>query len=333
MLNYPTVFPVLMAAVKRSLNLKVMDWLLGAEQPSVRYFTLTELLERRADDPDVVQSRKAIEKRGWAHDILSRQKRGGYWESPKSLYQPKYTSSNWMALVLSDLGLTRESRRIEKAAELFFREWLPDEWMEKMEDGEVCVIGNTARMLSRFGYSEDPKVKKLFQWLVDDQKEDGGWHCFESDTGTLDCWEALAAFSALPRRMRSGRVRRSVERGAEFYLERKLFEEGTGRYAPWFRFHYPNHYYYDILVGLDVITSLGFADDRRLRPALEYLEGNRRRDGTWSIARAHPDIGRGAGYRLRNKPVPFALETAGSPSKWITLKSMLVLKRAGRLDL
>ncbi len=44
----------------------------------------------------------------------------------------------------------------------------------------------------------------------------------------------------------------AIDKGAEFYLERKLFKERP-KYAPWFRFHYPNHYFYDILVGLDVI--------------------------------------------------------------------------------
>ena len=66
-------------------------------------------------------------------------------------------------------------------------------------------------------------------------------------------------------------IKASIQRGAGFYLERKLFEEGGPKYRPWFRLHYPVHYYYDILVGLDVITALGFGGDKRLTPALEIL--------------------------------------------------------------
>lgn len=313
----------------------VVEWLLEKEQPSVRYLTLTGLLDRRPNDKEVREAHSSIGKKGWARDILSKQKRGGYWESPESLYVPKYTATNWMALILSDLGLTKEVPRIRKTAELIIREWLSDEEMEKTSEFEVCVIGNTARMLTRFGYATHPKVRKLFQWLISDQKEDGGWHCFDAKTGTLDCWEALAAFAVLPPSKRSRRMKSSIEQGVEFYLERKMSNEGR-RYAPWFRFHYPNHYYYDILLGLDIVTGLGYGDDRRLRPALDFLEGKRRRDGRWHLDRVHPDIGAGAGYPSRElkswlkRINRFSLEQEGSPSKWITMKALTVLKRTGR---
>ncbi|MCI4347182.1 MAG: hypothetical protein L3J97_01005, partial [Thermoplasmata archaeon] len=164
--------------------------------------------------------------------------------------------------------------------------------------------------------------------LVEDQKEDGGWHCFPSDRGTLDGWEGLAAFAVLPKSKRTRKIERSIERGVEFYLQRKLFDDGEKRYGPWLRFHYPVHCYYDILVGLDLITRLGYADDRRLRPALNILHHKRRRDGTWILDRVHPDLGPGAGYKPHTKRIrPFALEQSGEPSKWITLTSLRILKR------
>lgn len=314
---------------------EVIEWLLEKGQPSVRYLTLTGLLDRAPGDAEVMESYTSIGKKGWAREILSKQKRGGHWESPETLYQPKYTATNWMALILSDLSLTREDPRIRKTAELIIREWLSDEEMKNNSDWEVCVIGNTARMLTRFGYGSHPKVAKLFEWLISDQKRDGGWHCFKSQTGTLDCWEALAAFASLPKSKRSSRMKKSIETGVEFYLKRKLFEEGK-KYVPWFRFHYPNHYYYDILLGLDIITTLGYGDDRRLRPALDLLQEKRKRDGTWHLEHVHPDIGAGSGYPRKElkswlkKIKRFSLEEEKEPSKWITMKALTVLKRAGR---
>ena len=38
----------------------VMDWLLGEGKPSGRHHTLTDLLGRREDDPDVRQARQQI---------------------------------------------------------------------------------------------------------------------------------------------------------------------------------------------------------------------------------------------------------------------------------
>jgi hypothetical protein len=305
-----------------------LSWLLDDDQPSVRYYALKELLDRPAGDPDVRQAFADISKRGWARDILARQTPQGNWESANSLYRPKYIATNWMALILSDLGLTRENPRIAKAAALIFEKWLREDSDNIFKD-EVCVVGNTARMLTRFGYGDDPRVARLFDRLLEDQKDDGGWHCWESARGTLDCWEGLAAFAELPESKRSRRIKRSIERGAEFYLERKLLVEGGPKYRPWFRLHYPVHYYYDVLVGLDVVTKLGYGADSRLETALKILSDKRRKDGRWLLDRIHPDPPSYAwGKRnLKSKVTPFALEEAGKPSKWVTLTAMRVLKR------
>jgi hypothetical protein len=302
--------------------------LLEESEPAVRYFTLVDLLGYRSKEPEAKDAYSNIAKRGWASDILSRQKPGGYWELNKSLYRPKYTATNWMALVLSDLGLTKDDPRIAKTAELFFKEWMDDK-KENIFKDEVCIVGNTTRYMTRFGYYDDPRVRRLFDRLLEDQKEDGGWHCFKSPSGTLDCWEALAAYSALPGPKRTRKIERSIEKGVEFYLERKLFDDGQKKYPPWFRFHYPNHYYYDILVGLDVITSLGYANDRRLEQALEILNEKRQSDGTWILDSILPDLAPGAQYHMERKAQPFSLEPAGKPSKWITLTALRILKRVG----
>ena len=316
---------------------QVIHWLLEEEQPSVRYYTLVDILGREENDPAVREAYSRIPRDGWAKDILKLQKPGGYWEPNEPtrlrgwldfLYLPKYVSTNWRAIVLSDLGLTSKERRIRRIAELFFKYKLRLGSMVNIFNDEVCIVGNTARMLTRFGYADDLRVRKLFDRLVEDQKEDGGWHCFESSKGTLDGWEALAAFAVLPKSKQTRKIKNSIERGAEFYLERRLFDDGEKKYLPWFRFHYPNHYYYDVLVGLDVITSLGYGGDRRLRAALEILKRKRREDGTWNLDAVHPDLGRGANYGpFKTRPKRFALESEGKPSKWITLTALRVLKR------
>ncbi len=305
---------------------EVMEWLLEPNQPVMRFRTLTELLGRRDKDPEVVEAKNNIPTKGWAREILASQKEQGYWENADSLYVPKYIATNWKAIVLSDFGLTREEPRIKKAAELFLTQWLdPDK--ENIYHEDVCIVGNTARMLTRFGYGDDPRVAKLFDRLVEDQKSDGGWHCFESNSGTLDCWEALAAYSVLPRTKRTRKINSSIERGAEFYLERRLYDDGQPKYEPWFRFHYPIHYYYDLLVGLDVVTRLGYASDPRLSTALEIMRKKRSSDGKWRMEKIHPDIGEGADYSLRNPPIPFVIEDEGEPSKWLTLAALLVEMR------
>jgi hypothetical protein len=322
------------SAHTNELDRRVIDWLLQKDQPSVRYRTLVDLLGRKETDPEVRSARSRIAQVGWAYDQLRKQGSKGFWEArePKNvheyvnfLYYPKFLSTNWRALVLSDLGLDATNARIKKLADVIFdyklRRGSPFNFFYE----EACISANTARILTRFGYADDIRVRKLYDWLLEDQREDGGWNCSQGTPGTLDAWEPLAAFAALPKAKRSPKMEQAISRGAEFYLERKLFKEGRP-YAPWLRLHYPNHYFYDILVGLEVLTQLGFGGDRRLRPALKILKDKRQGDGTWFIDQSNPDFGPGAAGNPDNKAKPLVIEPPGRPSKWITLEALRVLK-------
>jgi hypothetical protein len=198
---------------------------------------------------------------------------------------------------------------------------------------EVCFTGNCVRMFHRFGYGEDPRVRASIAWLLATQKEDGGWHCAPASerSGTLDGWEALAAFAWIDKPERTAAMDRAIARGAEFYLARGLIHEGPTPYAPWLRTHFPNHYYYDALVGLDFLTRLGYGEDVRLRPALEWLIDRRNPSGSWNLDALHPDITEGDRYQIEAPYYPFALEYPNRPSRWVTLTALGVLQRAGRL--
>jgi len=312
---------------------RLIHWLLASDEPSVRLRVLTELLGRGPTDPEVLAATEALGTTGWGAEILTRQLPEGHWDSPgttrRDLYTPKYIATNWKLIVLADLGLTRAHPQVARAAELFLAvEGAPDGELGG-PDSEVCFTGNAVRALSRLGYGDDPRVASAIAWLLDAQKEDGGWHCFPSATGTLDGWEALAAFAALPRARWTDRLRRSVEAGAEFYLSRGLLHEGA-EYAPWTRLHYPVHYYYDVLVGLGMLTELGYGADPRLGPALDLLESKRDSEGRWSAEASHPDLPVDEEYQVRTPHYPFVLEPAGRPSRWITLNALAVLRKAGR---
>jgi hypothetical protein len=322
-------------ATNQDRDAKVLAWLLEEDQPVVRAATLVDLLGRSEADPEVRSARSKIPRVGWAHDQLRTQGPKGFWErrEPKDLkgwidflYYPKYGSTNWRALVLADFGVGASDPRIQRLADLVFEYKLRLSSPFNFYYEEACIAGNTARLLTRFGYAEDRRVRKLYDWLIEDQRSNGGWNCSQGTPGTLDVWEPLAAFAALPTAKRRPAMKAAIAKGAEFYLRRRLFREGP-RYAPWFRLHYPNHYYYDILVGLDVLTQLGFAGDRRLRPALKWLAQKRRPDGTWSIDRSHPDVSGPKAGQYRTGVTPLEIEAPGRPSKWITFKALRVLQR------
>ncbi len=317
----------------------LQSWLLTEGDPSVQFRILRDVLDLPEGDARVETARAAVGKKGWASDILRWQLEGGQWTTPGTtaldLYRPKYITTNWMLLVLSDLGLTRKDPRVARAAELLLNRSAGGEEDSLGGPGShLCFTGNAVRMMVRFGYGDDPRVRRAIAWLLSAQKPDGGWHCFPSDTGSLSSWEALAALAVLPPAARTPDVTQAIQRGLEFYLSRGLLQEGGQAYAPWLRLHYPNHYYYDALVGLDIVTALGAGSDPRIQPALDWLESKRNPADSWNLDALHPDIEEDLFYWARGVKspfFPFGLEIPGQPSRWLTATALTVLHRAGRL--
>jgi len=310
-------------------------WLRAPTQPAIRYLALTQLDGLPEGDAEVRAAKEAIGRQGWAAEILAEQNPDHCtWGPGPSYYRPKYISTNWKLLVLADLGMTREHPAVLAACE----RWMSD---TASKGGGVgansvgtphhCVAGNMARALIQMGYEDDPRVHRTLEWIVESADPKGGWSCFGRGRN-LDSWEGLSALAAYPKRKRTAAMQRCADAGAEFFLERELHRQG-GRYEPWYRFHYPVHYYYDLLVGLELLTSLGYSDDPRLRFALDHLREKRRSDGRWNLDAVHPDVDGGMARWFaahpKERPIPFALERAGAPSKMITLRALVVLARAG----
>ena len=309
-----------------------LEWLIEEDQPAVRYLALTTLQGKPETASEVRAANAQIPKKGWAADILARQDPAGWWARGENLYTPKYLSTNWMLLILADLGLTGADPRIDKACKLWIRKFSMEDGgfsMSGTKRGHLCTTGNMARALVRFGYADHPKVRSAFEWLEKTRDKNGGWSCFGSGRN-LDSWEGMSAFAVYPREKWTPGMTRAVEDAAEFYLQRELHKQGDP-YRPWERFHYPVHYYYDLLVGLDFLTALGYTDDPRLDYALTLLKKKRRPDGRWNLDAVHPDLeGKMAEWYAKypkHALTPFALERAGEPSKMITLTAMRVLAR------
>lgn len=299
----------------------------------VRFWT--EVEGKSPTDSTVRAAVRSIGKTGWAAELLSFQFPDGHWVTPgaseRDLYRPKYIVTNWAAIVLADLGMTRADPRVRKTAEMILKRWSAPRAPLNSRSREICIIGNAVRTLIRFGYLDHPTVQKSIRWILQIQKSDGGWNCYPSRRGTLDGWEGLAALAEIPEGSRDDAVRESIERGAEFYLQRHLMKEGRGTYKPWFRIHYPNHYYYDLMVGLRVLTRLGYGADPRMAPALRWLRSKRGRDGSWPLEASHPDLDEFAEiakFKVRRPIFPMILEQLGQPSEWATVEALTILARS-----
>jgi hypothetical protein len=314
------------------------DWLLEKDQPSIQYLTLTRLLGKKETDPEVRTAKAWIPKVGWAADILDRRNPAGWWVQDRGWMEPRFLSTHWTMLALADLGATRAIPEVDASAEY---------WMRKspLEGGGVggfgkgkghhCYTANMARALIQLGFVDDPRVRKTLEWIVKTSHPKGGWACRFSTGGpapsrTLDAWEGLGAFAVYPRSKWSPSMESCVGRAAEYYLEHELHLQGE-RYEPWYRFHWPVHYYYDLLVGLDCLTALGYGQDRRLGYALDVLRKKQRPDGRWNLDAAQPDYDAESAAWIaqhpEKQPTSLTFEVAGKPSKMITVRALTVLSR------
>ena len=309
---------------------RIRAWLTGPKSdPSARFRFLTEVEGKKPTNAGVRRAKDSIGRTGWASWLLGFQHPDGHWVTPgtstRELMRPRFISTYWIANVLADLGMERSDPRIRKTAELIL-----DLQEQVLADpgSDHCIGANATRTLIQFGYLDHPVVQRSIEWLIQTQKADGGWHCFPSRSGTLDCWEGLAALAAIPEASRDDPTRRALERNAEFYLKRELMKEGSGWYAPWFRIHFPNHYHYDLLVGLQLLTRLGYGTDARLRAALEWLRSKRRPDGTWALDAVHPDEEFGK-FAWPQVMIPVMFEPLHERSQWATVGALGVLARVG----
>jgi len=343
----------------------LLDWLLEETNSSVRYFTLRDLLGKGEDDSQVMAAKQAVSTSKVVQRILSKQNPEGYWEEPANPYHPKYKASYWQIMTLGQLGMGRIDERVRNACEYVFQFQLneggfssytheralkeheelrekgkklpsPKEWASSIvfEHQYSCLTGNMVAALIRIGYSDDVRVRRALEWLVQVQNWDGGWLCpywgaHVKDThgcfyGTI-C--PLEAFSEVPKNNLTKGMERAIERGAEFLLMHRLFKADHHDYKvikqSWLKLGFPWFYGYNILRGLDVLTKLGYVKDERLNDAVESLLQKRQDNGTWILESA--PVGR----------MQTNIEAKGKPSKWITLIALRVLKRlnSARLEL
>jgi len=337
-----------------------LDWLLEEPNPSVRYFTFRDILDKSENDPQVVAAKKAISKSQIVEKVLAKQNPEGYWEAPANPYHPKYKSSYWQIMILGQLGMDKTDERVRKACEYIFQFQLeeggfssytlslalkeydklqkkgkklpsPDKWApEKIHEHQYsCLTGNIAAALIRIGYKDDARVKKALRWLVKIQNKDGGWLCPYWQAHIRDahgCFYgticSLEAFSEIPKKEMSNEIKQTIEKGAEFLLQHRLFKADHHDYKvinqSWLKLGFPWFYGYNILRGLDILTKLGYVYDERLRDAIQVLLQKRQKDGTWILESTPAD-------RMQTN-----LEAKGKQSKWITMIALRALKRLSK---
>jgi hypothetical protein len=266
--------------------------------------------------------------------ILAKQKRNGGWDTGRTWYLPKYKSTVWQLLILSQTGIDPAFPSVRKMCEYAFRFQMSsggfhsgmtrnreDDWARLAG----CLNGNVIAVLCRLGWARDARIRRAVDYLLSFQEPDGGWGCRSFGYHRCDkhsCFMgAICALDGLieySEHVRRKNVDRAIRKSCEFLLMHRLYKADhhewkiiRGDYvklrAPWL-------VAYNVLRGLRAITRAGIVNDERMKDALELLVAKRNAKGRW----------------VREAPWPSRTYSSfgrvGVEDKWVTLNAMLVLR-------
>ena len=330
---------------KSLLNADPTDWLLEDDNPSVRYFTFRDILDKPENDTDLKKARQAIMTSGIVPYILEKQNDDGSWGVPEDFYvRSKYTGTVWTIIVLAELGADSYDKRIKKTGEFILK------YSQDRSSGGFsiqgtsknggnhssvipCLTGNMVWSLIRLGYLKDPRVQRGIDWITTCQRFDdradkppAGWPydsaygCWGRHTCSMGAIKALKALSEIPEEFRSPEVKETLLKGSDYFLQHRVHKRS---HSPdkvckpsWLKFGFPLMYQTDALDILGIMVKLGYRDNR-MQDAIDLMLSKQDEQGRWKMEKSY------------NNRLLVSVEKDGKPSKWITLQALKVLKSIG----
>ena len=320
-----------------------LPWLLEKDNdnPAVRYFALRDLLELPESNAEVRGARAAIMRSGPVPEILKAQRPNGAWVKDGNGYSPKYRATVWSLLILAELGADPDDPRVQRGCQYLLGNALAGNgafsaYRALPPSGAIiCLNGNLLFALQQLVFADDPRVQAVAEWLARSITGEPPMKYYRSGTsgpnfacginsGQPCAWGANKAIRGLlrtPVKQRSPAIDRALKAGVDFLLSRDPAAAdypSTKRVSStWFKLGFPLTYWSDVLETVTNLADLGFGQDPRLAPALQWIAGKQDRRGKWKLE------------NCLNGKMWADIEAKGQPSKWITLRALRLFKKAG----
>ena len=331
----------------------VVEWLVKSEDPSIRYATLLNVLNKPQDTPEVEKTRRLISRGPKVRILLDGQRAdGGFGVHP---YQ-KWTGAHWRLVSLVELGISKGHRPSVRATDLVL-EWLLGEAhvrnvprINGLYRRCASQEGNALAVCSRLGIAQDPRVKQLADSLVRWQWPDGGWNCDRREQARHSSFnESLSTLWGLVEYYRATgekNVAESVNRASEFFLRHRIFRscrtdevrQPETFHSKVYRsihsvteLHYPLYWHYDVLQALTILHRAGKLGDPRTQEAIDLVESKRGDDGRWRPEGYYWSLKRKTRTKIAVSNVEIVDWGRIGPNEFITLNAVRILKAAGRL--
>lgn len=304
----------------------LINWLLEGDI-SIQYQVHRDLLGEDRKD-----LQKRISQEGWGAAFLAARNPDGYWS--ERFYQPKWISAHYTLLDFKNLCIEPDNALIAESLQRIFTG-------EKSEDGginpansiaqsDVCVNGMVLNYAAYFRVGEE-HLKSVVDFLLKQHMTDGGFNCRSNRSGakhssmhsTLSVLEGMLEYELNSYTYKLSEINKARAAAEEFLLMHKLFlSDRTGKVIQerFLRFPYPCRWYYDILRAMDYFRISGRSYDSRMNETIEIIQKKQTPEGKWKLAAPYPG------------KVHFAMEEAGKPSRWNTLRALRVLNYSDDKD-
>ena len=293
---------------------------------------LTETLGKDQDDPQVRRTLAECSSYPPRLKLVKALRPDGTWPIPKSRKAAEdagpgppvgwtYVTMLRNLQLLEDMVTNRNEGHISAALEKILS-WQSKEGYILGPRHDIFPIphynGYAVRNLFIYGMDDDPRVKRLANWLFSMQRSDGGWAIpYQQDVKYLPQYRAMKmgqflqlvrqgdtpksdpkGFEEVPSciwttmmvvrglaRSKAYRSRKEVMRGADFFLDRFFKKNPHSSYyrsaQSWTHLKYPP-YPGNGLSALYILSVLGYGpDDERMEKPIRWLMSARHSDGFW----------------------------------------------------
>lgn len=300
----------------QNLNGDPLPWLLEVENPSVRYWTLVDILDYPRKHPDVVQAQALVNGQALAQDLFASQHPDGHWGDDET---KPYTAQGAIGVLalLAMLGVTPDDRA-KAGCDSLLRNCQHESGglslVRATRSGIFsCTTGEHLPFLIYFGLGDDPRVRRAFAFLIQSMGAEKALTCGRNVQRTC-LWGAIAALNglaALPEDMKTAEAQAVTGRLADALLDGPY--DFAGEHKRWLTFGVPRAW--DLLSALKALAAHGRGGDPRFAALMQRALDCQDEQGRWlcgSVSRTWP------------------LEKRNRPSKWVTLDALRMLKRAGQ---
>ncbi|MFH2112510.1 MAG: hypothetical protein ABIJ47_14775 [Candidatus Bathyarchaeota archaeon] len=335
----------------------LLDWLLEADDPMVRYNTLVNILNKPVDSTEVSEASRAMMSSRPVSAILRGLETGitdkeaaAKWGEPAATagYVPKYKGAVWRLIFLAQAGADPEDPRVAELCQHILRHAYSEKhgtfavsFRTKKGYNDAlmpCFMGNMVWSLCAMGYGEQPDVRNGFRFLVEHQRfDDGYWktpntypyrgrgdRCWGTHTCYWGVTKLLKAMTVVPDSYWTVEALEAKRKAVEFVLLHRLIWSSHAPDRPVStkttnptRLTTPLTYYDDAVEIASNLLALGVQHEA-IDSTIEYVKDKACMNERWAADNTPGPL-----------DAPFARK--GRESKWVTYRVLRLLKLANML--